>query len=217
MTSVRLHISFRIHWLMWFCLLSGLQALLAAVPEAWPPPAPIALQAESRQERIDGMDTRWLELTGQNFKARWFPGGDWFLSEGQSDASLAFVQRVDPSLQMRLFLYPATGSLPDFDESSLQAYAASIPVQFPGWKLADAPLSFEEAPLGGLLLLDAAYRKVSYQLVPKNGVAPPIHVCELLSILEDGRLFVLRFVGSDRFIRVIEKELSAEIGRFMLE
>jgi len=39
----------------------------------------------------------------------------------------------------------------------------------------------------------------------------------LISILGDGRIFVLRFVGGERFIRATERELSSEIGRFMVD
>ncbi len=194
----------------------SLHGLCAAVTP-WQPPAPIPLQHEGREERVDAMDTYWVELFGPEFKARWFSGGDWFVSRDDFGASLSFVQRVDRGLQMRLYLYPASGALPDFEESSLLAYAASMPAQFPGWKLADSKLAFDQSKLGGLPLLDVGYRKVGYQLVPENGVAEPLHVCDLLCLLEDGRFFVLRFVGSEAFIRATEADLDAEIRRFMLD
>lgn len=200
-----------------FGLLCGLSGLRAETPAIWQPPTALPLEHQSHRENIDGIDSEWITIVGQNFQARWFPGGDWFINPRYRDASLTFTQRVDGGLQMQLHLYPASSIFSDFSEPSLRAYAASIPAQFPSWRLAAARFSFESPKLGSLLLMDSAYRKVSYSLQPKNGVAEPRHVCDLISILDDGRIFLLRFVGTERFIRAIERDLSSEIGRFMMD
>lgn len=211
-------ISYQYSWVsILLSLLCGLPGLRADTPPVWQPYAPLLLQSESHREVIDGIDSEWVTLSGQNFRARWFPGGDWLISSHRQGASLTFSQRVDTDLQMRLYLYPASDALGDFSESSLRAYATSIPAQFPGWRLVDARFSFESAKLGSLLLMDAAYRKVSYNLAPKDGVAESRYVCDLISILGDGRIFVLRFIGNERFIGATERDLSSDLGRFMVD
>jgi hypothetical protein len=180
-------------------------------------PAAIPLQASFREERIDGMDTNWLELTGQAFKARWFPGGDWQINSKIRGVSLAFVQRVDFNLQMLLSIYPVLPVLTNLEESSLLAYARSLPGQFPGKVLADPKLRFNQPPLGSLLFLDSDYRSVSYELRPANGVGESVHVYEWIAVLEDGRFARLRFLGTERFIRAIGSDPASELRRFMLD
>lgn len=206
-------------WLVLFLALcfSGRAVVNAAEVPALQFPAAIPLQASFLEERVDGMETHWFELTGQAFKARWFPGGDWQINSKMRGLSLAFVQRVDFDLQMLLSIYPALPALPNLEEASLLAYALSLPGQFPGKVLADPKLRFNQPALGSLLFLDSNYRSLSYELRPANGVGESVYVYELVAVLEDGRFARLRFLGTERFIRATEADMAAELRRFMLD
>jgi hypothetical protein len=186
------------------------------VPE-WSAPKAEALDSADRKELIDGIESHWLELQGRDLKIKWFVGGDWFVRRARGDSSITFVQRLDPNLQMRLYVFPATGALPDLKEGSLLAYARSIPNQFKGTQLSKDSLSFQRPGLGKLLLLDSGYRKISYTLIPEDDSGPNQHVCDLLALMDDGRMVVLRFIGTEAFLRSIESNLDAEISRFLLE
>jgi hypothetical protein len=190
----------------------------AAEPvEAWQPGAPISLNAQYVETRIDGIDTNWMELVGSGFRGRWHPDGNWQLNSDIRGVSLGFTQRADGQLQMHLSIYQPSDSLPDLDTPSLLAYAASIPAQFPGKKLVDPQLQFVRPPLGSLFFLDSTYRTVSYQLIPENRPGEPVSILDVIGVLRDGRFARLRFQGTERFIRAIEADLSSEIRAFSLE
>jgi len=183
----------------------------------WTPPRAIPLNTEKRSEIFDGMPSSWLSLSAPQLSFRWIPGNDWLLGPGEGESSLTFVKRLDPSLQMQLFLFPEEGSLNDLEAESLKRYASSLPGQYPGMELMVESLRFSRPGIGRPLLLDGSYRKVDYQLGLKADDGPSVHVIDLLTLVEGEHLFVLRFQGSERFIAAIESKLDAEITRFHLE
>ena len=201
-------------------LLAGAPASAGPAEESgWPDGKRPQLSAEEYDERVDGIRSRWLELTGAGLELKWFPSSEWRIPEKRmSDrASFEFVFRTVPEMRMQLFHYAKDDWLTDIGKAELRRYVASLEAQFPDAEIDVANSGAFEPPLGSAPFLSGHYRWVFYTVAPEDGSdgGKPFGVADALTLTEDGGLLVVRVRGPENAVNRLRQRFDLELAQFV--
>jgi len=179
---------------------------------------PLGVQLQLGDEAVDGMPSRYIELTGRDFLGRRYPAGLWTLAaEAPPDASVRFIHRFQTELVMDFAVFDSAELLEDYSELKLQEYVFSLQTAFAGQGLQLEAARAAKAPAGSLPFMGGTYWRIDYKLVV-NGTGELFRLTsEFVSVDEQGRNFRLRFSGPAALFRQYEKTFPVELGRFALD
>jgi len=179
---------------------------------------PLDLQLQLVDETVDGMQSRYIELVGRDFKGKRYPADIWIAAEERpSDASVRFIHRFQTELVMDFAVYASTELLEDYSESNLKKYVFSLQSTYgrQGFRVEGARAV--KAPVGSMPFMGGTYWKISYNLMA-NGTGELLRsVIEFVSVGAGNRNYRLRFSGPAVLFKKFQQNFPAEVGRFTLE
>lgn len=179
---------------------------------------PMSITVQYINEQFDGMESRYLQFSGNGFQARRFSGGDWVLaSEPSPGASLSFYHRLVPDLAMDYSVFSSSDLFDELSESKLRAYVAKLSSQYKSRKLLMAEPGASKAPVGSMPLMGSSYWEIRYSLVDPVTKNHKAAVLEFVTVSSDGRNHRLRFTGPPESLEPMEATLRSELSRFMVE
>lgn len=179
---------------------------------------PLRLQLQLVDETVDGMPSRYIELTGPDFVGKRYPAGLWTLAAAAPpDASVRFIHRFQTQLVMDFSVFDRAELLEDYSEQKLKQYLFSLQTAYAGQGLKLEAATAAKAPAGSLPFMGGTYWKIDYKLVVDVSGELFQSATEFVSVDENGRNFRLRFSGPAALLRQYEKTFAVELGRFALD
>lgn len=179
--------------------------------------APLPIQHESHREMIDGIHSEWLALSGQNFNARRFPGGNWYLAdEAAPGASLTFEHRFLPDLKMDFSAYRSTALISDFSAREIRSYLAKEQKNYAKAGLTIRGARAEKAPVGSMPFMGTTYWKVTYSVIDKAKNEKKYAIIDYVTVSDDQMNFRLRFRGAPGAFEKQALATDQELSRFTL-
>lgn len=179
---------------------------------------PLNLQLQLVDETFDGMPSRYIELTGRDFKGKRYPVGLWTVAADRpSDASIRFIHRFQPELVMDFAVFVSAELLRDYTEANLKQYVSSLQPLYARQGMQVEGAKAVKAPVGSAPFMGGTYWKINYNLVKSDTGELLRSVTEFVSVDEDSRNYRLRFSGPATLFRQFERNFPAEVGRFTLD
>ena len=180
--------------------------------------AAISLEIQSIEERIDGIETRYVRLSGAGFDGRYYADGSWVVAETVSQgASVTFSHRLVEGVFMDLMIYPGFPLIEDYSEDSIRAYAVEIKKQYLSLGLDAVNLKAKKSPIGGASFMGRAYWRVRFDVMNPNTKKTRMSVCDFISIGGRNQNFRLRFYGEPEAFHRLSSGFESYLWDFIAD
>ena len=178
----------------------------------------LQLHYESHREMVDGIRSEWLALSGKDFRAKRFPGGNWYLSDQPAaGASLTFKHRFLTDLEMDFSVYRSPVLIAGFGAEEIRSYLAKEQGKYAKRGLAIRAARAEKAPGGGMPFMGHTYWKVTYDLEDRVKGETKYDLVEYVTVSDDQKNYRLRFRGSPGIFDKHALATDRELSRFSLD
>lgn len=177
---------------------------------------PAALSVRPVSEQADGLESKYLEITGSDIEVRRFTGGNWYLLEQTAeDASVSFAHRFIPGALMDLSVYASNQLIESFDDQAIKDYITQLGQSLMGSGLLLASPQASKAPVGAVPFMGSTYWKISYTLVNSSTKQAEFARVEYVTRTEDGKNYRLRFTAAPDVSAQYEAAYERELSLFM--